>query len=86
MSRDSAPKRADDLRKASKTPKALRALVAAVGASALGILGLSPASASVSNLPAATSETTLPVVERNESKVAAQPSGGPGPVGRRGRP
>lgn len=65
MSRDSVPKRADDLRKASKTPKALRALVAAVGASALGILGLSP-SASVSNLPTAISET------RSQSSNAAK--------------
>ncbi len=66
MSRDSVPKRAHDLRKASKTPKALRALVAAVGASALGILGLSPASASVSNLPTAISET------RSQSSNAAK--------------
>ena len=50
-------KRADGLEKTTKMPKALRTLVAAVGASALGLLGLPSAFANASNPPAAISET-----------------------------
>jgi hypothetical protein len=50
-------KRADGLEKKTKMPKALRILVAAVGASALGFLGLPSAFANASNSPAAISET-----------------------------
>ncbi len=50
-------KRGDGLEKKTKMPKALRTLVAAVGASALGLLGLPSAFANVSNPPAAFIET-----------------------------
>ena len=76
MSRDSVPKRPDDLRKASKTPKVLRALVAAVGASALGILGLSPASASIGNLPTATGETRSQSSNATKAKLLLNQVGG----------
>ena len=50
-------KRADSPEETTKMPKALRTLVAAVGASALGLLGLPSAFVNASNPPAAISET-----------------------------
>jgi hypothetical protein len=69
-------KRADGPEETTKMPKALRTLVAAVGASALGLLGLPSAFVNASNPPAAISETRPQSSNATTAKLLLNQVGG----------